>query len=673
MKPKKNISTFHIEKNAFVDAGDGVIEFPQGLVITDGSEQWNGTRYDIPSMDISEYKGQLTANHSSQIQEMIGKVGGTKKIKDQVLVNSIRYAIQENALARFTYNMMVAGFVTDFSIETIGPWPDEDGIYHDAKLVGLSVVVAGNNKSATINENIEKIVVNSIEECEQKGIDSSTIKDLFKNTLDKNEVIDNNKSMKFVAIKNTRSFDVTVKYKNLSEEEIEKILTPNETIDVSENQKEAIEAQINSAKAPEKKVETNQPDIAEIVKQAIAPLTTEIEKMKKEAQEAFDSNAVEPSFRKESTSLPVGKNASTELGAMSYKQRHTLQIQNAWDHLKGGNAEAGRKLETINKFHMEQLMEKGIVENSVTLGDFGNFVISPELLTDIQGFRSNYQPLVSKLDYQETLSLQMAWLNRTGDIDMQPVEICDDGANGNLKPISDYGAEIETSDLEELAAVTPVCNAVTRFLAADLLGDVAKGYRNDYDRKKAQLFIARLQQAVDANGNSVIYSTTSGVNAISSFIDVVGNVSEEIMNGTYILNNASKWQIIKRAIASGISGDVLGIVKSGDLTPLLGAPAIIVPNDLLPTLNTAQTKSFIVNGTTVTINKAVFYADLSNFKGRVSGGLKYDLSTEAAYEQNGVVKSAYQRNELVIRGSFFRGGAILEEDQVSALQAPGVS
>ena len=143
---------------------------------------------------------------------------------------------------------------------------------------------------------------------------------------------------------------------------------------------------------------------------------------------------------------------------------------------------------------LKKLQEAGVVSNTVTIADFGNFVISPELIKEIEGHRSDYSDLLSKLDYRETLSLQMAWLKRSGDIAMTEVDTCDTGDSGNLKPISEYTAEIQTSNLHELAAVTPVCNAATRFLAADLLGDVAQGYRTDYDRKRAQLFIARLQQ-----------------------------------------------------------------------------------------------------------------------------------------------------------------------------------
>jgi hypothetical protein len=139
------------------------------------------------------------------------------------------------------------------------------------------------------------------------------------------------------------------------------------------------------------------------------------------------------------------------------------------------------------------------------------------------------------------------------------------------------------------------------------------------------------------------------------------------------MNEASKWEIIKRAIAAGIQGNVLGVLQSGDLSPILGAASIIVPNELMPTLNTAATKTFVVDGVSVTINKAVFYVNPSVFSGRTSGGLMYDLSTEAAYEDGETVKSAFQRNELLLRGSFFRGGAVRDTSKVSALQSAGVS
>lgn len=622
MEDKKNQYGIQLEKNAFIDKGDGYIDFPGGLPITDDSEQRNGTKYDIKSMDISEYKGNLTANHSMDIQEIIGKVKGIKKQINKVIIDGIQFAVKENALALYAYNMLKGGYLTDFSIETFGPWPDEDGVYHNSKLIGLSAVVVGNNRSARINE-VEQIALNSLEEAKKIGLNTKEVENLCYN---KAKVINNSKN------------------------------------NMEEDKKPVVEPVAKPEPTPTPPVATAE-QLETIVKNAVAPFA---EKVKELEQKVFDNSAKEPSFKKD-------VKVSNELGSMSYKQRHGKQIGYAWEMLKNNFAEAGQKLADINKFHLEKLQEAGIVENTITIADMGNFVISPELLSDIEGHRSDFSPLISKLDYRETLSLQMAWLSRSGDISMTEVETCDDGANGNLKPISEYSATINTSNLHELAAVTPVCNAATRFLAADLLADVAAGYRNDYDRKRAQLYIARLQQAVNSTGNVVTYATTSDVNALKSFVDTWGLMTEEIANGTFIFNQRTYAELVKRIVGAGISGPLAGVFTTGDQPMLLGRPYVVVPNELLPDLNTAGTKSFTVEGVSVSINRAVFYTDLSTFTGRTSGGLMYDLSTEAAYEDGATVKSAFQRNELVLRGSFFRGGAVKDTDKVVAMGAPGVS
>ena len=123
---------------------------------------------------------------------------------------------------------------------------------------------------------------------------------------------------------------------------------------------------------------------------------------------------------------------SKEMEKMSWKERHGAQINYAWDFLNGKDESAGEKLAEINKYNVEELKKEGIIENSITIADFGNFVISPELLSEIEGHRSNFQPLISKLEYKETLSLEMAWLRRSGDIDMAEVELCDDDADAFL-------------------------------------------------------------------------------------------------------------------------------------------------------------------------------------------------------------------------------------------------
>jgi len=547
--------------------------------------------------------------------------------------------------------MILGKYIKDFSIETIGPWPDDEGVYHESKLIGLSAVVKGNNKSATLS----KIIKNSIDDAEKIGLNTESIKKDYLD-VDNTQKKCNKLIMNKIKVTNNRSFNVLVNYTKKNGEQIQKELQPNEFIMVAKNYSVEIENQIKNA------VEVKNDSMNDAVQNAVKPLMDKIAGLEKK----IENKVEEPMF-------VINNKATNDLSGMDYRELHAQQISLAWDMLKNNSTDAGKKLEALNKFNVEKLKEAGIVSNSMTIADFGNFVISPELIKEIEGHRSDYQPLLSKLDFKETLSLQMAWLKRSGDISMSEVEMCDDGADGNLKPISEYESTINTSNLHELAAVTPVCNAATRFLAADLLGDVAQGYRTDYDRKKAQLFIARLQQAVDTTGNVATYSTTTDLNALKSWVDMVASISDNINNGTFILSNKSRWELIKRAIGSGISGDILGIVKSGDLTPILGAPAIIVPNDLLPTLNTAETKTFTVEGVAVSITHAIFFVELSTFTGRTSGGLQYDLSTDAAYEVSGTVKSAFQRNELVLRGSFFRGGAIKDTDKVAALGAAGLS
>jgi hypothetical protein len=621
---------------------------------------WSGAKYDIETMDVTPYDGKVTVNHSSNIQDIVGEVIGLEKKKNKVTIDGIKFAVDKSALAQFTHDMMLDGLVTDVSVETTGPWPDEEGLYKESSLVGLSIVVTGNNKSARIND-YKQVFYNSLEKAKHNGLDVTDIEPF--------EPISNTKTeddMKFVTIKNSRTFSLSVTYKNAAGEDVTAELTPGQTIDVSEDQKDVVQNQINDAK----EVEVN--DGVDKVLAKLGEMETKYNELE---QKLFDSKAKEPEFK---------KNTMPELKDQNYKVRAADQINYAWEWLKGGSQEAQRKLNDINKLHLEMLQEKGIVpnmnpvtKNQITLADFGNFVNSPELLRDIEGFRSNYTPLISALDWRETLSLQMAWLVRSGDISMSEVEMCDDGEDGNRKPISEYGAEIETANMHELAAVTPVCNAATRFLAVDLLADVAAGYRTDYDRKRAQLAIARLQQAISSTGNSALFDQSTDLDAVKSFIQTLRPVAERVMNGTFIFNHSTYWQLIENLVGVGVTGPLSALFTTGDQQSIVGRPYIIVPDDLMPTLGTSETKSFTVEGSAVTIDQAVIYADLSTFTGRTSGGLQYDLSTEAAYEvvsgQTVTVRSAYQRNELVLRGSFFRNGAVKDVEKVAGLSDFSIS
>lgn len=617
-----------VDKNAFIDEGEGVILFPNGLPITDSSEQRNGTRYDIDTMNIGEYKGQVTADHVDRLDHVIAQAEGVRKSGTQVVVDKLRYLVKENPYARLAYNLLMARKASDFSIETYGPMPDDEGVYHNATLIGLSQVVVGNNRNASINS----IVRNSIEQSKEDGLDTKELE----NILDE----------KIIRVESSHNINVK-KEEKMSQDDVKNT---------------EVEQKIE---APAVDVNALTESISKVIDQKLETVTKKIEAIE---QNAFDKKAEEPKFVKESGSKTV--NASNEYASMNYRERHGKQINAAWDLLKRNDHKASEVLNKINEVNLEQLKAEGIVSNALTLADFGNFVISKELLSDIEGVRNNYSALVNATEWRETLSTQFAWLKRSGDISMTSVEFCDDDDNGNLKPVSEYSASIETATLEELAAVTPVCNAATRFLAADLLGDVAAGYRNDYDRKRAQLVIARLEQAVESTGNVGTYDVSEPTNA---FFDAWAELASKQVNGTFIFNSSTYADLLKRATLLGINGQFANFFVTGSIPTIAGRPFIIVPDDLMPSVNSTSTVSIAVDGGTVTVNNAVFYADLTTFTGRTSGGLQYDLSTEASYEVDRVVKSAYQRNELVLRGSFFRGGAVKDEDKVAAISAVAVS
>ena len=618
----------HIDTNALVDEGDGIIRFPNGLVITDDSTQKNGTRYDTETLDIySEYKGQVTADHVDSVQTLIGQVSGLAKRGSKVVVDSIRYAVKENPLALLAYNLMKGGFLKDVSIETYGPPPDDDGIYRDAKLVGLSTVVVGNNNNASINQ----IARNSIEQAQEQGMDTKELESIIK------------------------------KEDNMADKQGEENPTPAPAADPTAEPKEEVDVAAAVKNA-----------VAEAMADAIAPIQKELETVR---EEAFNKNAPEPAFTPAENQAPRSTNPKNEFKAMGWEDRAVNQVESFRLMEKFHDADAAKVLSTINQVNLEGLKEKGLVKNAITIGDLGNYVISPEQLTEIQGFRSDYAPFVNRFSFRETLSTVTQWLKRSGDINMTHVEYDDASITDAdyLKPLDDYSATLQTMTLEELAAVTPVANAATRFLAADILGDVNAGYRTDYQRKLSQLIVARLEQAVDSNGNSESYTTTTDVNAVKDFTNVISELAEEVPNGIFVMNHRTYWQFVSRATGAGISGPLAGLVTSGAQPTIFGRQVEVVPNDLMPTLNTAETVTHVIEGGNVTIDHAVFYVNPSNFVGRVSGGLQYDLSTDAAYETGGTVYSAFQRNQIVLRGSFFRAGQLGNTDQVSGLLSEGVS
>lgn len=746
MDKTQNQLQISVSNGSFVDNKDGSVSFPNGLTITDDSVMRSGTRYDINSLDISNYGGQLTGDHKDSLGTLIGKVQGVVKEGNRVAIQGIKYAVKENPYARLAYDLLVGGFSNSFSIETIGPWPNEDDrTYYAHELVGLSQVVVPNNYNAKINQ-FNEIVHNSLERSQQDGLDITGVEEkiMSKVTFVKSEAVEeesmtkekNDAPVKEEETPVTEPTEVEeVKTEAVETEKVEsEAPVVEETTEVEEpaetpeeapveepevevendanvhdtsgttapqpeepqepaeeavveepkeeevtETEEAVADDTDEAESEEVENKTNKNEeilemtaeqIAEIVANAlkaeVAPLKEELAAAKELAQNALDSQAKEPEFTKEEEVVNAYDNLSSE-------ELFAKQLNAAVAVERMGSVEGKKTLDEINARNLQALKEAKIVNNAMTLEDLGNFVIAPELYNQVVGVRTNYQGLVDATQWRETNSLEFSWLSRTSDINMQPVAIgalgdvpSPDTTDNRLKPVSvpTYGPN--TDKMEEMAAVTPISINVIKFAAADILADVAEGYRNDYDRKRAQLVIARLQQAVNATGNKSTYDISTG---IIQFAQAVAEMSDVTTVGSLIMN-AKSLAMIKGAAIDANQESLLLEIGQGSI---LGTPFVIVPNDLLPTLNSAETKTFAVQGQNVVIDQAVFYADLRTFTGRSSGGLKYDVDGSASYEIDGTVYSAYQRNEVVLRGSFFRGGVVKDPNVVSSIAAVAVS
>lgn len=677
-----------VTKNSFTDEGEGVVTFNPALVITDSTVQRNGTKYDIDSLDLSKYAGQLTADHEDKLRNIIGRVEGLKKENGKVTVDRIVYAINSNTYARIAYNLLTQGFSGAFSIETIGGSPDPtDGMYYSHEMVGLSQVVVPNNYSATVNQ----IVKNSIDEAQKAGleVDKEVEELVTEKGEDMTEEEVKNTEVETTEVQEDVKEEVeTEKVENAEQEEVE---TEVEAVDneVSDKVVEDLTEAVKELIALEKKKlegDTKEADkgLEEIAKENSAEAETEkeeIEMTKDELRKEMNAvlegfvknfyakNAQEPAVEGEAKAGEEVAKTTNQFADMDWKERYQTHVNSMWEALKGGNLRAFDRVQQINEVNLNALKEAGIARNSMTIASMGNFVMPPEMYNKIVGSQSDYSKLLEATEWRETDSLEFAWIRRKGSINMKNVALCDDGSDGNLKPKSEYTAEHKVEKMEEVAAVTPVCTAATRFFAIDLLEDVAKQYRQDYDRKRAQLVIAKLQQAATEAGAELMYGGKTDADAMTSWLDVIAKISDSGVAGTLIFNARTFATLKKHALKAGVSGPLGEIFVSGEVPTIFGTPYIVVPNDLMPSIESTESVKHTLGTGEVTIACAAFYADLSEFTGYTSGGLQYTMSSEASYTDGNKQKSAYERNELVMRGSFYRGGAFHDIARVAGIKA----
>ena len=444
-----------------------------------------------------------------------------------------------------------------------------------------------------------------------------------------------------------------------AEEKVENSITEeSETEDSEEETEEETAEQEESQEIKENKMTQEEINaLKEQIKNEILDAQVEAPKVE-ETEEAVEEPEVEKNWRK----------------------RYNDQIAAAWNAYRLHSIDAAQKLAKINRYNFEDKQAKMVKNDDddievMTIETADDFVLPYEVDRMIHGKRTNYSPLLNAVEYQTTDRLTFAYATRIGDIDMQNVALCDDGEDGNLKPISTYELKKGVAQMEEMAAVTPICDNATKYLAVDILADVAAGYRNDYDRKLAQLVVIRMQQAVNATGNTVEMEGETSIEKLVEFIKATTKVSDDVVNGKFVFNAKTKAQLVEYLFSAAAGGELgKDVITTGEFPTIFGYPYVVVPNDLMPTLGEGDTKSFKAtnnetgNLETVTISSPVFYGDLDEFRGKVSGGLKYDVSAEAAYEiGDGTVRSAWQRNELVLRGSFLRGGYIANQAAFAGL------
>lgn len=660
---KNNLrNTIEVVSNSFKDEGDGVISFPNGLVITDDQIQRNGTRYDIESLDISKYAGQLTADHEDKLRNILGRVEGVKKNGSTVTIDKIIYAVKANPLARLAYDLIKGGFSKGFSTETIGPSVDpSDNTHYGHELVGLSQVVTPNNYSAIINA-----VKNSLAKAKEDGLDTAELENQFLKT-EENETMEETKKVEVVEVKNEITDEQVL-------ELFERLDTLTEAVESLKS--EDIEEEVAEEVADE--IDTDEEIVEDIIEDE-EPKLNEVDETQKETQTMGKEevkNMIAEALRgaiSETAKAPEFTETKKEVNSfkdLSHKEIFNKQVNAAIEAQLNGSFQARETLNQLNAHNLEALKEAGLVRNSMTLASLGNFVVSPEMLTEIQGKRTDYTALIDATNWTEIDTLEYAWVTRNGDIDMQNVALCDDGSDGNLKPISEYTTAVHKETMEQMGAVTVVCDNATRFFAANLLSDIAAGYRNDYDRKRAQLVIAKLQEAAKTNAKSLKFEATESIDIVNSLLDAVSVLQEQ--GGTLVFNYRTLSQIKKHALAAGANGPLAEIFTTGEVPAIFGVPYIVVPNDLMPTLDSEETVSITVNKKPVSITHSVFYADLSQFVGFTNEGLSYDLDSVASYEKGGKTYSAFQRGETILRGSFYRGGAFKDVTRATGILRKGL-
>lgn len=713
--------------NSFKDEGDGVVSFPKGLTIIDNSKLWSGASYDIKSLKVDEYPGQVTADHTDKLANIIGKVEGVRKVANRVVVDKIIYAVNISATARLAYDLMVNGFSPAFSVETIGPWLNDENQYKEHTLSGLSQVVVGNCKKAKAYD----LIKNSISASQDLGLETDGLQDLLSEnegesvakveenpkaeeeiveTIVETEEVEKTEEVEEIETEvetteekieteATGETEEVVENSEASEEEIKEELeaTENEIVEEAEKTEVIEEEPVKEAEEVETKVEEIKEETEEATEVPAEEEETETKEPAEEEVENKIKNKLEEKMTKEEILKLVNEAIATIATAdekapveePELKEVEEIEeVENNWQFVyekqvntaarasRTKSINALQELEKINERNFNALKKEGLIKNSITIESFGNFVLPPEMYRRILGDRTDYTAVIDATNWREIDRLDFAYLTRQGDIEMRALDsMCDDGNDGNVKLPSEYGAVQTVGQLEEFAATTPICSAATKFLAVDLMNDALEGYRNSYDKIRAAAVIYRLQEAVNKTDNKVAFAPSSDVEAIKTFLEVLAEISDSTTTGKFVFTQKTLLKIKAYALSAGVNGPLGEIFITGSVPTIFGVPYLIVSNDLMPSLGDAGTNPiYTFNGEAIEITSTVFYGSLTPFVGYTSGGLNLTVADGAAYEVTpGVTRSGFSRDELVLRGYAFIGSAYREPSKVAAIVNDAIS
>lgn len=662
-----------VNSAALSEQDEYLVLFDTPQVITNGTVQKDGSFYDISSLDVSGFTGKVYGDHFYGYKDVLGTIVGLRKDESApnggaITIDGIRFA-KNHPDALLARDLVVQNLL-ELSIGTIG-YTDDDGKRTDHRLIDLSIVGMGNNDYTTVNMR---------ELAAQNGFDLS----------------------------NYKLTEVTsMKTKVNSADEPKKDGQPD-----TQQGQQVTEAPANPGTDPQIKVDPNAEPVREpavapqpAVEPAKAPAEQQpgnadnsVSRADFDALKALLTNMSTPAKPQaggtiETNSLQTGSPVSDKVKNMKAGERLYKQIT-----LERSGQKQSAEYEAINAANLEDLVAHNYMDD--TDASVGGLVPPYQLLDKITGCTTSYDKLLSQFGFNE-MGLTYGWNQRVGDIEFTPLDYCAPSDE------SDFETELQTRTQERLATHTVICNKVTRFSPTNVVNMVAQRYQVAYKKALAAQFIAELQVAVtkreagltrtggtniaaDPNGSQA-YPGSGQEARLTALAGVFDSLLDCADNGLLLMNasTASKLIIDLGVTATGASGsDGQVSVRNYDrLANALGAPIVIVPRDLLPTLGSGSTVTIPRSanaGGNVTVNQAIFYLESQNWQGVTNGGLLFDIDSFASYEVavtrpvggggSGTVsvietRSAKQRGETVLFGEMYRGGGVLDWRYVGGIAA----